>query len=134
MALNNRCDCGKIIQQNSNQCIGCNNEKKRGVYYGKSRYFTKRGYVYVRQREHPRANKVTGFIYEHILVMEKRLGRYLLPNENVHHINSIKHDNREENLELWAKGQPNGSRVRDLISYAKEIINLYGDNEKKYSS
>lgn len=130
--LNKRCECGKLIQQNSDKCIRCNNDEKKGVFYGKFRYITKRGYIYIRKREHPRANKVTGFIYEHILIMEKILGRYLLPNENVHHKNSIKDDNREENLELWTKGQPNGARVSDLIIYAKEILDIYGSDELKY--
>ena len=62
---------------------------------------------------------------EHRTIMEQILGRYLWPDENVHHINGQRADNRPENLELWVKPQPSGVRVEDAVSWAQEILRRY---------
>lgn len=46
---------------------------------------------------HPNASK-NGNIGEHILVVEKALGHYLPRGAQVHHVNSVRDDNRNENL------------------------------------
>jgi hypothetical protein len=61
----------------------------------------KGGYRYVHAPEHPHATK-QGYVAEHRLVVEKRLGRFLKPTEVVHHINEVTHDNRDENLQVFA--------------------------------
>lgn len=64
-------------------------------------------------------------IYEHRAIFEDLLNRPLLKNENVHHKNGIRHDNRIENLELWVKPQPPGVRTEDLVQYAIIILAQY---------
>lgn len=82
------------------------------------------GYLAIHMPDHHRANH-QGYVLEHILVMEKKIGRRLLKGENVHHINGQKKDNRPENLELWSSSQPSGQRVEDKIKWAKEILKTY---------
>ena len=65
------------------------------------------------------------FVLEHRYVMMLKLGRPLLPHENVHHINGVRDDNRLENLELWSSSQPPGQRITDKVEWAKAMLSLY---------
>ena len=70
-----------------------------------------------------------GRILEHRYIMEQYLGRKLLPNENIHHKNGNRLDNRIENLELWSKSQPSGQRIEDKLKWANELIAQYNKLE-----
>lgn len=89
----------------------CSEETKRKMSLAKKGKFKKpskyggytarhpKGYVLVFVPNHPHASK-DGRVLEHRLVMEEHIGRYLTKDEQVHHINGIRDDNRIENLAL----------------------------------
>ena len=74
-----------------------------------------------------RRQRTAYIMFEHRYVMQQMLGRGLLKEETVHHINGDRSDNRPENLELWVKSHPRGQRVEDHLVWAREIIRRYGD-------
>lgn len=58
-------------------------------------------------------------IPQHRLVMEEQLGRYLAPQESVHHENLDRSDNRPENLRLFAT-QAEHMRFHQRLSKSRD--------------
>ena len=74
----------------------------------KKKYKDKEGYMLIKAPNHQHSNS-RGYVREHRLVMEKFLGRILIPhNELVHHKNGIKDDNCIDNLELVLQNPHSG--------------------------
>lgn len=73
----------------------CGRRCRNLAIWGKesARYLDGRGYVRIGT---PDGRSMS----EHRYVMELKLNRRLLPGETVHHINGVRDDNREENLQL----------------------------------
>lgn len=75
------------------QCFGSNNTNWKG---GRTKRY---GYVLTYSPNHPKATK-QGYVFEHRLVMEHYLQRYLTPKERTHHLGK-RDDNRIFQLMLF---------------------------------
>lgn len=84
-------------------------------FKGKINYGSNGQYYAIHTPHHPFADS-KGYVFEHRLIIEKHIKRFLEKTEVVHHINGNKKDNRIENLELLDK------KEHDRIS-AKERWN-----------
>lgn len=64
------------------------------------------GYVFVYSPDHPRVQGLKKpYVFEHILVAEKKYGRHLLPNEVVHHLDGTRDNNHPDNLVIVTRAK-----------------------------
>ena len=108
------CECGNLsyIRWNNfrsgQRCWECRREKLKQANIGSLNpawaggiTHCKDGYRKIKSRNHPFKDS-KGYVYEHRLVMEKKLGRYLTKEEVVHHIDGNRLNNDINNLELFS--------------------------------
>jgi len=75
------------------------------------------GYILIYQPDHPSVY-ADGWMLEHRYVAEQMIGRPLETMEHVHHINSVRDDNRPENLAVLS---PSEHRVITNLDYHAKL-------------
>jgi hypothetical protein len=101
----------------SRRCAGIAHRRDGHHSWKGGRVVEPDGYVFIHAPEHPFANQ-RGYVAEHRLVMERVLGRLLLPEEVVHHEDDDPGNNDPSNLRLFSnqaeyKRFHDTKRVRD---------------------
>mgnify|MGYP001589666611 FL=1 len=93
--------CKRHSQETKNK-IGEHWKKEKNPRWNCGKTINSQGYLLVKAPSHPFAEN-RGYVREHRIVMEKHIGRFLDPSEDIHHINGIKIDNRIENLQIISR-------------------------------
>lgn len=87
-----------------------------------------KGYTYRRTPDHPNGTKHGNYVAVHRLVMEEKLGRYLLPTEVVDHIDGNIQNNHPDNLRVFSS---NAEHLRATISGRKK--NMSAESRRRIS-
>jgi len=92
---------GKSVSQETRRRISISKSGELNPSWKGGRIISQKGYVLRYNPSHPSSDS-KGYVREHRVVMEERLGRCLKRGEVVHHKNGDIKDNRAENLELFS--------------------------------
>lgn len=119
---------GNIGKKHSEQAKKNMSDAQRKLHNGGIRYNQCGGYTQIIVDDyHPRKKNRKGgnYIFEHILVMEKNIGRFLQNHEIVHHIDKNKQNNSIENLHLFSgKDNKESSQMRNAAHESLEQISI----------
>jgi len=77
-------------------------------------------YEFTKMPEHPYSS-VTGYVKTARLIMERKLKRYLDPEEVIHHIDKIRTNNSIENLMLFANKSEHQKHHWDIRKLGKQL-------------
>lgn len=111
--IETKCKCGATVLAHLSNfkkhgSAVCSEECRRAIVSKpdgstRRRRGANRGGIIEKCSSHPYAKK--GYVHQHRLVVERHIGRYLTPDEVVHHINCVDTDNRIDNLYVCSKTQ-----------------------------
>ncbi len=87
----------------------------------KSGTTTTQGYKMICCKKHHFTTK-NHYLSEHRLMMEKHIGRYLLPQEEIHHLDQNKQNNQIENLHLFDSKAEHTKYHHMLRGFIKEAL------------
>ena len=125
-------DCSNPIKSKNGISVRCMNcykinirknprkGEKAGNYRG-GRRINSQGYIEIFSPNHPNKS-VRNTIREHRLVMENYLGRYLTRNEDIHHVNGNKQDNRLENLKLMSSKEHDSLHGKERWTQRRPLL------------
>lgn len=109
--IETKCVCGAVVLAHLSNykrygSAVCSEECRKAIVSKpdgsvRRRRGTNKGSIIEKCTGHPYAKK--GYVHQHRLVVERAIGRFLTPEEVVHHINCVDTDNRLGNLFVCSK-------------------------------
>ena len=82
----------------------------------------KSGYWTVYNPDHPRTSNIRR-VWEHLLIMEKHIGRYIKKSEPIHHIDFNRQNNKIENLYLCKDSSEHQRLSKSVNKIVGKLVN-----------
>lgn len=111
-----------------------NNPREKQFAWKGGESIHKSGYIMIRLKSNEFPNKIGRYVMKHRFIMEEYLGKKISKNQDVHHINGDKQDNRIQNLIVLTKKEHQNSHHKKYLPRkcfnCKNIINNPRKNTK----